>query len=388
MPSWNEVLARVLASPPDPDGALAQAAGDPFRQGDVVQRADVLPLGRTSDGRTVLAAPNVVADPFASIGVGPLATGALGVVRDAASNLNMRSLSSVARGVTSGAQEAGAGLVGAARSGGTFAQDFLGGRIDPGSEGAAGRALDMAGLAMTGSMPFKAPAGAIRSFGGAAAKDDPLAALEAMLADIKPEAPPPGPRLIDPTAKSWDLYHGSTPGPDFARFDPALASNPAERGAVFFAPDAETAANYAGSPKAGAEAGSRVYRTTVDPGRTGVIDLAHLAETDPAFNAQAREITAAHNPANTPLFDDYMASFRSGRAQGPGHRSSARRDGVRAQPKRRNAHLSRSRAHRRSDRAGEGTGLRHGHPSRPRRARWRRPGHCPDAEPGPLVLRA
>ena len=183
------------------------------------------------------------------------------------------------------------------------------------SDEAMRRANEMAGLAMTGSAPFKAPAGAVRSFGGAAAKDDPIAALEAMLADIKPEAPAPGPRMLDPTAKSWDLYHGSEPGPDFARFDPTKSSNPAESGAVFFAPDAETAANYAGSPKAGAEAGSRVYRTTVDPGRTGVIDLAHLAETDPAFNARAREITAGHNPANAPLFDDYMAGFRSGRTQ-------------------------------------------------------------------------
>lgn len=177
------------------------------------------------------------------------------------------------------------------------------------------RANGLAGLAMTGSMPFKAPKGALRMFGGGETHDDPLVALSAALGDFEPTVPISTVRRLDPNAPSWDLYHGSTPGSDFARFDPAAAKNPADRGGVFLAPSAETANAYAGSPVPGAEAGSRVYRATVEPGKTSVFDLAHLAETDPAFNARAREITAAHNPANAPLFDDYMNTFRASRAQ-------------------------------------------------------------------------
>ncbi|WP_244005279.1 hypothetical protein [Methylobacterium sp. E-005] len=174
----------------------------------------------------------------------------------------------------------------------------------------------LAGLAMTGSLPFKAPAGALRSFGGGQSLDDLLASMDSAISAAKPtlEPPPPGPRLLDPNAKSWDLYHGSTPGQDFQRFDPSLANNPAERGAVFFAPDPETAAAYAGSPKAGAEAGSRVFRATVDPGKTGVFDLSHLAETDPAFSARARELTVRDSsPGYGSLHDGYMETYRARR---------------------------------------------------------------------------
>lgn len=150
---------------------------------------------------------------------------------------------------------------------------------------------------------------------GEAAHADPIAALQAALGDLPPAALPPGPRRLDPTAASWALYHGSTPGPDFPRFDPTKGTNPAEQ-AVFFAPNPETASGYAGSTKAGAEAGSRVYRTTVEPGRTGVFDLTHLAETDPAFNARAREITIKNEGgAYGPVHDDYMSDFRARRAQ-------------------------------------------------------------------------
>ena len=212
--------------------------------------------------------------------------------------------------------------VDAGRSAVTAPRDAISGDLqvfDPAtghvSDEAMRRANEMAGLAMTGSAPFKAPAGAVRSFGGAAAKDDPIAALEAMLADIKPEAPPPGPRMLDPTAKSWDLYHGSTPGPDFPRFDPTKGNNPTEQ-AVFFAPSADTASGYAGRPKAGAEAGSRVYRTTVDPGKTAVFDLAHLAETSPEFNARARQVMMqTEGSTYGPVFDDYMSDFTRNRSQ-------------------------------------------------------------------------
>ncbi len=185
------------------------------------------------------------------------------------------------------------------------------------SDEALGAGAGIAGLAMTGSLPFKVPAGAIRSFGGAAAKDDPLAALEAALANLTPEAPPPGPRLLDPNAKSWDVFHGSEGGPDFSRFDPSRANNPAERGGVFFAPSAETASGYAGAVgKPGLEAGSRVFRATVEPGKTSVFDLPHLIETDPTFNAEARALTVKHHGSMYgPLFDDAVSDFVSNRAQ-------------------------------------------------------------------------
>lgn len=179
------------------------------------------------------------------------------------------------------------------------------------SDEALGAGAGIAGLAMTGSLPFKAPAGAIRSFGGAAAKDDPLAALEAGLANLAPEAPPPGPRLLDPNAKLWDLYHGSEGGADFARFDPSKANNPAERGGLFLAPDPTTASGYAGSTvRSGAEAGPRVFRTTVEPGKTAIFDLPHLVERDPTFNAEARALTMKHDGATYgPVFDDAMSDF-------------------------------------------------------------------------------
>ncbi|KOX55105.1 hypothetical protein ADL19_13455 [Streptomyces purpurogeneiscleroticus] len=179
------------------------------------------------------------------------------------------------------------------------------------------RANGLAGLAMTGSMPLKAPKGALRMFGGAEAHEDPLAALEASLASFVPEAPPSGPRFLDPAAKSWDLYHGSNAGPDFQRFDPNAAANPAERGGVFFAPGAETASDYARSGVAQAgDAGPRVFRTTVEPGKTAVLDLGHLAETDPAFNARARQIVEQQNgPGQAAQFDRYMEDFSRNRAE-------------------------------------------------------------------------
>ncbi|MGX7706308.1 hypothetical protein [Methylobacterium sp. Gmos1] len=200
------------------------------------------------------------------------------------------------------------------------------------SDEAMGAGAGIAGLAMTGSLPARVPAGAIRSFGGAAAKEDPLAALEAALAGFKPEAAPPslgaakpapgydtGPRQpvrVDPEARLWDLYHGSKPGEDFRRFDPNLKTN-SEAGAVFFAPEPNAAATYAGSPGVeGFEAGPRIFRTTVEPGKSAVFDIAHLAETDPAFNAQARSIYAQEaGPRAGALFDRYLSDFQTGRAR-------------------------------------------------------------------------
>ncbi|MCJ2085501.1 hypothetical protein MKK88_05765 [Methylobacterium sp. E-005] len=256
--------------------------------GEVRQRASLLPLGVTDDGKMTLAVPQMAFDAIdyarapqrAYSGELPIWDPATGHTSDAA-------------------RDAVTGL---------------------------------AGLAMTGSMPFKAPAGAIRSFGGAATHNDILKALEAEIANYTPKPPPSvpvstfdtsglkldwvdrKPMQVDPTAASWDLYHGSTPGPDFARFDPNMNNVTSERGAVFFAPEPRAAAEYAGQPVAGAEAGSRVFRATVDPGKTGVFDLPHLAETDPAFNARAREIyTEAGGPSVGALHDSYMESFRNNR---------------------------------------------------------------------------
>jgi hypothetical protein len=210
------------------------------------------------------------------------------------------------------------------------------------SDEAMGAGAGIAGLAMTGSLPFKAPAGAIRSFGGMADKDAlaALDALEAGLGDFlaKPAQSQKGefighgnytiplherrqPQTVDASAKSWDLYHGSEPGVDFQKFDPYFGPAHSERGAIFFAPDPATASTYAGTVLGetlpnGAEAGSRVFRTSIDPGKTAVFDLGHLVENDPVFNAQAREIITKEAGKNWGvLYDNYINQFQMDRAQ-------------------------------------------------------------------------
>ncbi len=146
--------------------------------GEVVQRSTVLPIGRDDSGRLVPAVPGIIADAPKSI------ASAVTLPRDAwrGDVETMPSRMSQEEGM---------------------------------------RVAEMAGLAMTGSLPFSAPKGALRMFGGAAreAADDPLAALQSSLAQATRDAPatPPGPARVDPAAPSWDLFHGSTGGPDFAR---------------------------------------------------------------------------------------------------------------------------------------------------------------------------
>lgn len=170
------------------------------------------------------------------------------------------------------------------------------------SDEAMGAGAGIAGIAMTGSLPFKVPAGAIRSFGGASAKEaNPLAALESALGGFSPSASAkPAVRQVDPGAARWDLYHGSEAGPDFARFDPnALkgAERNSEAGALFLTPDAPTANFYAGGGDgAGAAAGPRVYRTTVEPGKTAVYDIPDLIERDPRFGDEARAAVLGERP--------------------------------------------------------------------------------------------
>ncbi|TXN43587.1 hypothetical protein [Methylobacterium sp. WL7] len=74
------------------------------------------------------------------------------------------------------------------------------------------RANGMAGLAMTGSLPFKAPAGALRSFGGAP-KEDPIAALEAALGFNRTPAAPVANRAADDAIANIQrgLDAGATP---------------------------------------------------------------------------------------------------------------------------------------------------------------------------------
>ncbi|WP_298967760.1 LPD23 domain-containing protein [uncultured Methylobacterium sp.] len=145
---------------------------------------------------------------------------------------------------------------------------------------------------------------------------DILAELEAAIGGPAPGASRAGAGKLDPAAPVWDLYHGAGPGADFRRFDPNAGSNPAEHGAIFFAPDPTTASHYAGMPQPGTEAGSRVFRTTVEPGKTAVFDLGHLAETDPAFNARARQLVVDESgPVWGTMHDRYLDGFRDSRAR-------------------------------------------------------------------------
>jgi hypothetical protein len=101
--------------------------------GEVVQRSSLLPLGRTDEGRMTLAMPE-------------MALSALGA---------MAYPGQVARGEAS-----------------IYGAD---GRV---SDEAVGKAFDLAGTAMTGSLPFSKPAGAIGMFGGRNAATADLTALK------------------------------------------------------------------------------------------------------------------------------------------------------------------------------------------------------------------
>jgi hypothetical protein len=230
--------------------------------GEVVQRSSVLPIGRDDAGRLVPAVPQ----------------GLLGLIETAQAPQR-------------------------AYSGELQVWDPSTGHT---SQAAQDAAMGLAGLAMTGSMPFKAPAGAIRSFGGTAAHEDPLAALSAAMdhgiASAEAVARPIS--RVDLAASSWDLYHGTSAPADFARFEPNLAQAQrphtpgSETGGVFLSPAPAEAAHYAGDiigKETIAGAGPRVIRATVDPGKTDVFDLPHLMENDPAFVARARQAVIDEN---------------------------------------------------------------------------------------------
>lgn len=204
----------------------------------------------------------------------------------------------------------------------------LGADGHPTSE-AMDRANGMAGLAMTGSLPFGAPKGALRMFGGGAEHaDDPLAALSAALGDFKPNSLNDKPfTFVDPKAKQWDLYHGTNAAQDFDRFRVDLPrverdtkGAPGEAGALFLSPAAAEAEHYAGDIASrsadgygfrGGPAGPRVIRATVDPGKTDLIDIPRLYETDPSFVERARQAYFADSGGDTPItrqvFDTHHA---------------------------------------------------------------------------------
>ncbi|WP_156383936.1 hypothetical protein [Methylobacterium sp. Leaf456] len=252
----------------DPLTGRALVTSEPT--GEVVQRSSLLPIGRDASGRLVPAVPGFIADAPQAI------ASAVTLPRDAWRGDVETMPSRMSR-----------------------------------QEGE--RVADLAGLAMTGSLPFKAPKGALRSFGGAAEQsaDDIFGSLEAGLAaatkDMVPEVTPRS--FVDPAAKSWDLYHGTASPVDFARFRTDLpqemrpntvGSNQGQ--AVFFSPSADEASHYALGRRAtgqGVEAGPRTIPVTVDPGKTGVLDMVELAQQpDFADRVYAAAVASHGNPTD------------------------------------------------------------------------------------------
>lgn len=253
--------------------------------GEVVKRSALLPLGITDEGRMTVALPQAVLGAYDAYQYpGQVLRGEKGVFDPATGHVSQEAMDA---------------------------------------------ANGIAGIAMTGSLPFGAPKGALRMFGGAAEHaDDPLAALEAALGNAKPNSLNDKPFMfVDPKAKQWDLYHGTNAATDFDRFRADLPHVPGdtksalgEAGAVFLTPSAAEAEHYAGDIAAttangygyrGGDAGPRVIRTTVDPGKTDLIDIPRLYETDPGFVERARQAYFADNGGDTPitrqLFDTHHA---------------------------------------------------------------------------------
>lgn len=137
MSTFEEWLAGT-APPTLPRTVIDPVTGRPYSPpsptGEVVQRASVLPVGRDDSGRLVPAVP----------------------------------------GMLMSAAEAAA-LPGQVARGEFSIFDPRTGHV---SDEAIAKVTDLAGLAMTGSMPFEAPAGALRVFGGRTARTADHAALD------------------------------------------------------------------------------------------------------------------------------------------------------------------------------------------------------------------
>ncbi|MFG1433192.1 hypothetical protein V5F44_19385 [Xanthobacter sp. V2C-8] len=92
-----------------------------------------------------------------------------------------------------------------------------------------------------------------------------------------------GSLFVDPQAKTWDLFHGTTALNDFKRFDPSSEAaqigtslQGAEKGVVFLTPNPEEAGRYASFSDPQGEAGARIFRVAVSPGKTAVFDIPEL----------------------------------------------------------------------------------------------------------------
>lgn len=153
-------------------------------------------------------------------------------------------------------------------------------------------AIDGSMLYAGGGSPEGAvAAGALGAAGRKAAVDDPFAAI---MAALDAQAPAAAPRsmaetgIVDPSAASWQLHHGTDAAWD--TFDPAKAgarTHGAEVGAMYMSPREGEASTYANGDNA------RVLSLQVTPGNTGVYDVAHMTATrDPRFMDYLRQESA------------------------------------------------------------------------------------------------
>ena len=284
------VDSRLRRSVIDPETGAPVVTSAPT--GEVRQRAGLLPIGRDDDGALVPAVPQGLFDAIdAARFPGQVARGERGVFDPATGHV---------------------------------------------SDEAIGAANGIAGLAMTGSLPFSAPKGAVRSFGGAAAEhaDEPFVALEAALnAHLKDAAPARPQTFVDPKAPAWDLYHGTSAAQPFERFEvnrPREAgvtkAAQSEAGALFLSPAADEAAHYAGDIATKSPA-PRIFRTTVEPGKTDLFDIPRLVQEDPAFVERMRRTYLADEgdtALTRGLFDNHIATTRAALAEHEANREVAR----------------------------------------------------------------
>ncbi len=117
------------------------------------------------------------------------------------------------------------------------------------------------------------------------------------------EAGSAGRLFVDPQAKTWDLFHGTTALNDFKRFDPSSEAaqvgtslQGAERGVVFLTPNPEEAGRYASFSDPNGEAGARIFRVAVSPGKTAVFDIPKLMRSgDKRFATALKDAWVRHD---------------------------------------------------------------------------------------------
>jgi hypothetical protein len=156
--------------------------------------------------------------------------------------------------------------------------------------------------------------------------DDLLASMQSQIDEFAKTATPDRPHtLVDPSAPSWDLYHGTSAGTDFGRFSVDVPRErgktnaaPSEAGALYLSPAPAEAAHYAGDvltdPYAG-PAGPRIIRATVDPGKTELLDIPHMVLNDQGFVDRARAAylsDAGDTPMNRRMFDNHIERTQAG----------------------------------------------------------------------------